>query len=197
MSPVFALAVALPETALAVTIPELLGSSWERLGAVLIATVVIYLLVIAASRVLGLRSFAKMTAFDFAATVATGSILASAAVGSVPLASASVALVCLFVAQWIVAKTRRNTTAKSVLDNRPLILAKDGELLHDNMAAASIHEDDLRAKMRQTGITRRQDLALVVLESSGDVSVLGKDQVIEDWLTHDVSGDPSREVGRT
>lgn len=182
---------------LAASVPELLGSSWSQLGAVLIATVAIYGTVILAGRIMGLRSFAKMTAFDFAATVATGSILASASVGSVPLASGVTAIACLFTVQWLVAKVRRNTSAKSVIDNRPLLLAKDGQLLTDNMASASIHADDIRAKMRQTGITRREDLAYVVLESSGDVSVIGRGSEVEDWLIEDVSKDPTREVGRT
>ncbi|AXV08197.1 conserved hypothetical protein-putative membrane protein [Euzebya pacifica] len=182
---------------LAASVPELLGSSWAQLGTVLIATVAIYGTVILAGRIMGLRSFAKMTAFDFAATVATGSILASASVGSVPLASGVTAIACLFTVQWLVAKVRRNTSAKSVIDNRPLLLAKDGQLLTDNMASASIHADDIRAKMRQTGITRREDLAYVVLESSGDVSVIGRDSEVEDWLMEDVSKDPTREVDRS
>ena len=65
------------------------------------------------------------------------------------------------------------------------------------MASASIHADDIRAKMRQTGITRREDLAYVVLESSGDVSVIGRDSEVEDWLVEDVSKDPTREVDRS
>ena len=107
------------------------------------------------------------------------------------------AIACLFTVQWLVAKVRRNTSAKSVIDNRPLLLAKDGQLLTDNMASASIHADDIRAKMRQTGITRREDLAYVVLESSGDVSVIGRDSEVEDWLVEDVSKDPTREVDRS
>ena len=70
-------------------------------------------------------------------------------------------------------------------------------LLTDNMASASIHADDIRAKMRQTGITRREDPAYVVLESSGDVSVIGRDSEVEDWLMEDVSKDPTREVDRS
>ena len=55
-------------------------SDWSTLGAVIASTLMIYLLVILYTRLVGLRSFAKLSGFEFASTLATGSILASTAV---------------------------------------------------------------------------------------------------------------------
>ncbi len=74
---------------------ERLGTSGPALGAVLVSTFCVYLLVIALTRLAGARSLAKMSTFDFAATVAIGSTLASTAVGSVSLSRGAAGLLVL------------------------------------------------------------------------------------------------------
>lgn len=65
--------------------PALLGSSWTQLAAAALATTVMYLAVIAATRIVGLRSLAELSAFDLAMTVAVGAV-----VGRVALVDPSV-----------------------------------------------------------------------------------------------------------
>ncbi|MGI9015918.1 MAG: DUF421 domain-containing protein [Euzebya sp.] len=167
------------------TLLQLLGSSWSRLGAVIIATIGIYLAVIVATRLLGLRSFAKMSAFDFAATIATGSILAAVAVSSASLSSGALAVGTLFLAQWVTARVRRNAAVKHVVDNRPLMLMDGGDLLESNLRAAGIHVDDVHGKLREANVTRREQIRYVILEATGDISVLHTDSpndVVEEFL---------------
>lgn len=47
-----------------------LGASWQIVGVIVVSTVLVYLAVIALTRLAGPRSLAKMSSFDFAATVA-------------------------------------------------------------------------------------------------------------------------------
>jgi hypothetical protein len=60
------------------SILEQLGAGGTQLASAAIAALGIYLAVIVATRVSGLRSFTKMSAFDFAMTVAIGSLIAAA-----------------------------------------------------------------------------------------------------------------------
>lgn len=164
------------------TIGELLGASWTEVGGVIIATLGIYVAVIVGTRLSGLRTFAKMSSFDFAATIATGSIIASAALTSAPLVLGVVAVAVLFTAQKAVAVVRHNRLADRVMDNSPVLLMEGSRLLEDNMRATQLTRNDVFAKLRAANVTRLDQVRYVVLETTGDVSVL-----------HGDPGDPSVE----
>lgn len=151
-----------------------LSTSWERAALVLLGAVIIYSTVIALNRLVGLRSFAKMSAFDFAMTVAVGTLLASALVTEdPPVLQAMVGLVALFALQFLVARLRLDWGLfKRTVDNDPLLLMRDGEMLRDNMRRARVSEMDLWSQLRAANVTRPEAVFAVVLETTGDVSVL-------------------------
>ena len=149
-----------------------LGASAGDLAVVLVAGLVIYVWVIAATRLAGLRSLATMSAFDFAMTVAIGSIIASTALGTAPLAAGLLAVALLYAAQVTVSRLRRSTGVEQLVDNTPLLLMADGEVLDEHLASARLTRDDLRARLRGAGVVRSEDVRAVVLETTGEVSVL-------------------------
>lgn len=154
------------------TLAQRLAAPATDLLVVVVAAIAIYLWVIAATRLLGLRSFAKMSAFDFAMTIATGSVIATVALGSVPLTSGLVAVAVLFTAQYAVARLRRTTPAGRVIDNQPLLLLYEGRILDDHLAKARLTRGDLMGKLRAADVTDVAAVRLVVLETTGDVSVI-------------------------
>ncbi len=150
-----------------------LGTTWNTIALVVISTVAVYLALILFSRIAGLRSFAEMTNFDLAATVIFGSMSATTAVStSTSLAQGLVALAVLFVVQAVIAYVRRLKRVERVLDNRPLLLMDGTEVLTKNLALARMTDDDLRSKLRMAGVVRVEQVAAVVLETTGSVSVL-------------------------
>lgn len=160
-------------------------SSWitatpRDLALVAFSAAAIYLAVIVATRLQGLRSFSKMSAFDFAMTIAVGSIMASTMLAPSPsLAEGVTGLATLFLLQGVVARLRVASKVDRAVDNRPLLLMDGPEMLRDNMRAAMITEDDLRAKLREANVVRLPQVRAVVLETTGDVSVLHTDDVDE------------------
>ncbi len=153
--------------------PEYLGASWEALALVAVGTAGVYLALIVFSRAAGLRSFAQMTNFDMAATVAFGSIVATTATSTkVSLLQGVVALAVLFTVQGLVARVRRLRAGEWAADNGPLLLMSGTQVLSDNLAKAQMTRDDLRSKLRLAGVTRTEQVGAVVLESTGTVSVL-------------------------
>jgi uncharacterized membrane protein YcaP (DUF421 family) len=123
-------------------------------------------------RVIGLRSFSKMSAFDFVVTVAYGSLLASTTLSESSLVDGLVAAASLLAIQYVIALGRSRTTLSRVVDNRPLLLMRDGRFLEDNLRRARVTTDDVRAKLRAANVCRLEDVQAVVLETTGDVSVL-------------------------
>ncbi len=171
-----------------------LSTDWHQVWLVAVSAVALFGTVILIARIVGLRSFSKMSSFDFVVTLATGSVLASVAASSTSLANGALALAVLYTAQWIVAQLRRRTSwAVHVVDNKPIALMLEGEFVHENLTAARVTEDDVRAKLRQNNVHALRDVRAVVLETTGDVSVLHGDGPIDHDLVADVRGfDSSR-----
>ncbi|SEN28415.1 DUF421 domain-containing protein [Palleronia pelagia] len=146
-------------------------------------------LVVLLARLNGLRSFSKMSGFDFAITVATGSVLAAVVTADKMQAYlvAMGALVALFVVQRASSQARsRSDSFHQAIDNTALLLMENGEILQHNMLRGRVTHDDLMGKLREANALRLADVRAVVLEDTGDVSVLhGADQV-DDCLLENV-----------
>lgn len=129
------------------------------------------------TRLHGLRSFSKMSGFDFAVTVSFGSILAGAV--TAPKTNLDVflfALGGLFVMQVILSQARaRFSFPATLLDNAPLLVMESGNILKANLKNAGMTEADLIAKLREANAFDLRTVHAVIVESTGDVSVLHGD----------------------
>ena len=139
-----------------------------------LSCVIFYLLMIVATRIVGLRSFTTFSSFDFLVTLAMGALLASTIVSrEIALIEGITALVSLFALQIGVANLRtRWSWIRKWVDNEPTMLMEDGEILYDNLRAVRITEGELMAKLRVNNVYNYDQVKAVVLESSGDVSVI-------------------------
>lgn len=164
-----------------------LTNSWEQLGLVVVSSALMLVGIIAVVRVIGLRSFSKMSSFDFAVTVATGSLLASVALSQSALVDGVVAVATLLGVQALIAVGRQRIGLTRVVDNKPLLLMAGPEVLHENLRQARITTGDLRAKLRENGVLHTDQVRYVVLETTGNVSVLHGDGPIDRSLLDDVT----------
>ena len=160
------------------------GASWESVGLILLSTLGIYSAVILYTRVFGLRSFSKMSSFDFAATVAVGSTMAATITSKTPsLAQGATALVCLYAGQRLVAWGRqRSAFFEGMVDNDPVLLMDGSRIIDEALSATGVTRSDLRAKLREANVLQWDEVRAVVLETTGDISVLHGDKVVEDDL---------------
>lgn len=135
--------------------------------------VCVYVSIIFLTRLTGLRSFSKMSASDFAMTVAVGSLFASSvATSSPPLSLAIFSLACLFAGQWAFAFARRKRWVRQLIDNTPVLLMEGSTVLEHNMARTNVTHADLRSKLRQANVLDLGQVRAVVFETTGDMSVL-------------------------
>ncbi len=153
---------------------EWVTTTWVDAGMVMVSTVCMYLVVLMCIRVSGLRSLAKMSPTDFVWTVATGSLLASAIVTASPsIARASVAFIMVFAIQRLVSWARRRWAGfDRVVSNCPILLMDGPEVLRANLSRAGVSEDELRSKLREANVLNLQQVRAVVMERTGDISVL-------------------------
>lgn len=156
---------------------------------ILLSTFFIYVVVIFYTRIFGKRSFSKMSSFDFAMTVAVGSIIATTVLSeSVNFMEGALALLIVYILQLSAAYFRRYKWFSNLTDNQPTLIMDGEKILHDNMKAVRVTEGDLRSKLREANVVKLSDVKAVVFESTGDIVVLHKDNgdEIDAWLLKDV-----------
>ena len=133
-----------------------------------------YFVLIGLTRMVGLRSFSKLSSFDFAITVAIGSILATTVVAEEPaLLQGAAALVALYALQHGLSLLRRRFgRVRGAVDNQPVLLMEGERILEGAMNQVGITRADLVAKLREANVLRLEQVRAVILESTGDMSVL-------------------------
>lgn len=151
---------------------------------------IIYTIVVLFVRVAGLRTFAKMSSFDFASTVAIGSILATVVMNNdTSILKAAVALGTIMLYQQIFSGLKyRFNSFEEAAENSPKMLMDGPRFIEDNMKKAGVSRSDIIAKLREANVTRMQQIKAVVFETTGDISVLHgeDDKPLEDILLEGV-----------
>jgi uncharacterized membrane protein YcaP (DUF421 family) len=167
-------------------------TSWTAALTAAASAVAIYVALIGLTRLAGLRSFSKMSSFDFAVTVAIGSVIASTAVApDPPVLQAVAALATLYAVQIGVARLRAaDSRVTRLVDNRPVLLMEGQQMLDDVLRREGVTRADVLAKLREANVLRMEEVRAVVLESTGDISVLHADDdtELQDVLLEGVRG---------
>lgn len=156
-----------------------------------LSAIAVYVAVLVFTRVNGLRTFRKSSAFDFAATVATGSMMATIAMSKdTSLATGLVGLLAMLVVQRVVSHVRMNDAASDVIDNSPVLLMAGREIIEENLRKTRISRDDIRAQLRLANVLDHSHIHAVVLETTGDISVLhgDPDRALDPGLFDGVEG---------
>ncbi len=149
------------------------GVSTGTLAAVFLSAVAIYFAVVLFTRIAGKRSFSKISSFDFAMTIAIGSIIGSTLLlASVSLLTGIVGLASVYLLQQLVAYGRRFPFFQDLVENKPYLLMKGSEVLEENLKKSRVTMGDLRAKLREANVTSLSQVKAVVFETTGDISVL-------------------------
>jgi uncharacterized membrane protein YcaP (DUF421 family) len=157
---------------------DLITSSPQPLLMVIITAVAMYFALIVMTRLAGVRSFSKMSGFDFAVTVSIGSVLASVILTpGPPLAQGIMALAVLFALQISVATLRVHSDLfEGSANNKPRLIMANGEMLRDQMAKARITENDLLGKLREANVLDFSQVDAAIAETTGNISVLHRER---------------------
>lgn len=170
---------------------ELTGVSWRYAIIIMGTAAGIYAAVILLTRLAGKRSFSKISSFDFAMTVAIGSIISTTILSStVRFIDGLIGLTAVYLLQISIALARQYAPFMQVVDNSPLLLMQRDRMLRDNLRIARLTEADLRSKLREAGIMRLSEVEAVIFETTGDLSVIkgGGDKQVDSWLMKEVRG---------
>ena len=150
--------------------------SWTGLLRVLVVGVLAYAALILFLRVSGKRTLAKLNAFDLVVTVALGSTLSSIILTkSVALLEGLLAFVLLILLQFVITwLSVRSERFKDLIKAEPTLLLFEGRFVEGAMRRQRVTRDDLLSAVRAQGVADLTELAAVVLETDGSISVVKK-----------------------
>jgi len=157
--------------------------------------VLAYIGLIFLQRISGKRTLSKMNAFDLIVTVALGSTLATILLSSeVSLSEGMVAFIVLiglqFAVTWV--STRWKPVTRAV-KSEPRLLLYRGRFLKDAMQQERVLEAEVRQAARSSGYAALEDIEAVVLETDGNLSVIGSTEKGETALADvELPGDAGR-----
>lgn len=140
----------------------------------LLRSVVVYLFLLIAFRVMGKRQLGQLTAFDLVVLLIISNVLQNAMIGpdnslGGGLIGATVILILNGLVAWF---TSRHKRIERIVEHSPTILVKHGRILKDSLRRERLSLAELRAGLRQQGVMSLRDVRYVILEEDGHLSVI-------------------------
>jgi uncharacterized membrane protein YcaP (DUF421 family) len=152
----------------------------EEALAVVLTTIGVYVSFLLLVRLFGPRSIARMSTFDIAIVLTIGSAAGRVLTGYTPTLEAGVvALATLFLLRWVAQRVGQTRLGAVLVRDRPVLLMAGSQLLEENLGRARVAEDEVLAALRFAGVRSRDEVACVVLEATGAVSVTKRGAPLE------------------
>lgn len=149
--------------------------SWSAVVRIVVIGAASYVSLVLLLRLVGKRVLAKLNAFDLVVTVALGSMLASAVLSQdIRYVDAVTGMLLLIGAQWLVTRvTTWLPRGRWFVNAEPTLVVRHGEVLESALARVRLTRGEVLQAVRSTGHGGLGDVAAVVLEPDGTLSVVG------------------------
>lgn len=141
---------------------------------ILFRTIFLYAVLLFSVRLMGKRQIGQLQAGEFVAALLISELAAIPMTDpDIPLIYGIMPLMIIACAEVITAAlSRRSKPLQKLLDGEPIILVKNGKYIKENMEKARIATDEVEAQARLKGYEDMKSVKTVVLEQSGDMSVI-------------------------
>ncbi len=149
---------------------SLSGPWWEFM----LRGVAVYAAVLLMVRIVGKRTVGQYTPFDLVVVVLLGTAVQNSLIGDdISLIGGLLIAATLLGLNWTVGFLgARSRAFDQLVEGRPVLLAKDGEVFFDQLRRQSVSEEDFALALRKAGCEDVKRLRVAMLETSGDITVL-------------------------
>ncbi len=136
----------------------------------------VYLVVLLMVRVSGKRTVGQFTPFDLIVVVLLGESVGESMVGGDhSLLGGLILAGTLLLLNWLVGYISAHWPRfDRMIEGRPVLIARDGELFEDVILKQSVNVADFEAAMREAGCNELSKVELAMLETSGKITVVPK-----------------------
>lgn len=151
-------------------------NDWSSLARVVMVGTLAYAGLVLLLRISGKRTLSKMNAFDLIVTVALGSTLATVLLSQdVALADGITAFALLIALQYLITwSSVRWPYVEKLVKAEPSLLFFEGKFLEKTLRQQRVTHAEIHAAVRAQGMPRLEDVAAVVQETDGSMTVLKK-----------------------
>jgi uncharacterized membrane protein YcaP (DUF421 family) len=135
----------------------------------------IYIFLIIIFRIAGKRSLAQVTTFDFVLLLIIGEATQQALLGDdFSLSNAFLVIITLVGLDIGLSLWKQHfPKVEKLLDDMPLVIVENGQMLTDRMEKARIDQEDVLAAARERqGLERMEQIKYAVLERGGGISII-------------------------
>ena len=149
---------------------------WE----LVIRSVGIYFVLLLGLRVFGKREVGQFTLFDLVFVLLVANAVQPAMTGpDASLFGGVIIVLSLLTANWFVGRLDDIPALHRLLTPPPTVLLKDGKPLEWAVRKEGINLDEIEMAMREHGLADLADVKLAVLEPDGSISIIGKDEKVQ------------------
>jgi uncharacterized membrane protein YcaP (DUF421 family) len=139
----------------------------------MVKTVLLFAVAVIGLRLAERRTLTQLNVFDLAVSIAVGAIVGRTATSSTTsFATGATALITMLLAHRGVAVLRRRGLLGRLLDRPPLLLIAHGRPRPEALKPAGLTERDLWRLLRQAGESEPDNLAYMLYEEHGVVTLI-------------------------
>ncbi|MCZ8537698.1 DUF421 domain-containing protein [Paenisporosarcina quisquiliarum] len=142
----------------------------------IIRTTVTFSVLLLLARILGKEQLSQLTFFNYITGITIGSIAGEiASHDDTHYLNAITSLIWWSILTLVVSYISiKSAKAKSLLDDKPMIVIKNGKILEHELKKSRLPIGDLNMLLRMQGIFSVKDVHFAVLETNGELSVFKK-----------------------
>jgi len=129
-------------------------------------------------RLLGKREIGQLTPFELVVIVVMGDLVQQGVTHNDFSLTGSILAIATF-AFWALVMswaTYLSPRLETLLDGRPQVVIRNGELIQANLRRDRMTLAEVEAEMRLAGIAQMKDVAWAILETQGKISFIRKDK---------------------
>lgn len=148
-----------------------------ELTMILLRTTFMYFFIFLIMRLMGKREIGKLSVFDLVISIMIAEIaviVIESTEKSLLMAVAPMLLLVL-IQMGLAFITLKNRRIRMIFDGQPSVFIRDGRLNREEMRKQRYNMDDLLAQLRENQVTDIENVELAVLESTGKLSVIRKE----------------------
>ena len=138
-----------------------------------VRTVILYLVLILAIRLMGKRQIGQMEPAEFVVTMLVANLAAIPMQdGGIPIFSGVVPILTVLGVELVLsAVSLKSSKLRKLLCGKPVILIENGNVLQQNLRSTRITLDELAGHLREKDVLDIQTVQYAILETNGNLSV--------------------------
>ena len=135
--------------------------------------IILYLILIAVTRLMGKRQIGQMEASEFVVTMLVADLASIPMQDSgIPLYTGLVPMLTVLGMELVLsALSLRSIFFRRVLCGKPVILVENGKILQENLRKTRVTLDELTGHLREKDVLDLQSVQYAILETDGNLSV--------------------------